>query len=287
MNVLVGTQFYAAGPDAARRQEQCAASLRALRHADVVNVQWRDDVFEMPGIETLPVLERDAAAVVGIAGRRKPIVSDLLDALADAATARGLRHFAFVNADIVVTQAAVDRIRGGQRQTCAFSRMDVDATGIEAGIVVWGVDAFAFDVDWWRLHRRRFRPYVLGEVCFDNVFTAIMMAHGDGIIENRAGEIRHERHTSQSGGAYSRFNYYLAALDSPYFSMWARYIAELDTLRGGGASPEAEAALVRRIFVQRRSPLGAIWHAGRSVRARWRYVRDRARLSASATGAPR
>src|SRR5262249_2889035 len=160
-------QFYAGGPDAARRQAQCAASLRALRDADLVNVQWRDEVFETPDIETLPVLDRDAASVVGIAGRRKPIVADLLDALARAAAARGLRYFTLVNGDIVVTQAAVDRVRGEGRQTYAFSRMDVDAAGADAGIVVWGIDAFAFDVDWWQAHRHRFRTYVLGEVCFD------------------------------------------------------------------------------------------------------------------------
>ena len=288
MNVLLGTQFYAAPDDAARRQANCAASLVALRDADLVNIQWRNDAYQQPGVETLAVLERDAAAVVGVAGRRKPIVTDLIDALAAEAVRRGLRYMALVNGDIVVTQAAVDRILGGAQETTAFSRMDVDAaSGREVQIVSWGLDAFAFDVAWWRAQRGRFRAYVLGEICFDNVFAAIMMTHGDGAIENRRGEIRHEQHPSQSGGAYSRYNSYLAALDSPYFTLWARYVAALDEMRREGASEAAEHAMLRRTFVWRPSATAAIWHAGRCARARWRYARDRSRFIATAGAAPR
>jgi hypothetical protein len=286
--VLVGTQFYTANADAARRQARCAASLLALRDVDVANVQWRDDVYEYPGIETLATLDRDAAAVAGAPGRRKPIVVDLCDALAAAAAARGRRYFALVNGDIIVTQAAIDRIAGSAYQTYAFSRRDLDPqSGRDADIVVFGIDGFAFDVDWWRAHRRRFRAYIFGEPCFDNVFAAIMMAHGRGTIENRRGEIRHERHPSQAGGAFARFNYYLAALDAPHFRMWAHYVAALQQMRERGASDADEQAMLERTFVWKPSRLAAIWHAGRSARAHWRYARDRARLIATASGAPR
>ena len=286
--VLVGTQFYAASADAARRQEHCARSLLALRGADVVNVQWRDEVYTHPAIETLAVLHRDAASVVGIAGRKKPIVADLCDALARAAATRGHRYFVLVNGDIVVTQAAVDRIAAGDRDTYAFSRRDVDAdSGREGEIMVLGIDAFAFDVAWWQAHRTRFRAYVLGEPCFDNVFAAIMMTHGNGAIENRMGDIRHQRHPSQAGGAFARFNYYLAALDAPYFRSWAHYVAALQAMRQRGASAADEQAMLERTFVWNASPLARLWHAGRCARARWRYARDRARFIATKGAAPR
>ncbi len=286
--ILIGTQFYAATGDAARRQAQCSASLRSLRDADLVNVQWRDEVFESAGIDTVPVLARDAASLVGIPGRRKPIVVDLLDALARVAAERGLSSFVLVNGDVVVTQALVDRIRRERHDTWAFSRMDVDAaSGRDAGIMIWGADAFAFDVAWWRVHRRRFRPYVLGEPCFDNVFAAIMLAHGDGMLANRDGEIRHERHASKWASVYSRFNFYLAALDARYFSVWARYAGALDALRRQGGSPEEEDALRRRAFVVHRSPVGALTDVARAVRARWRYTRDLKELNATAAAAPR
>ena len=289
MRVLLGTQFYDAKGDAARRQSNCAASLLALRDADLVNVQWRDGAYEHAGVETLAVLARDAASVVGIAGRHKPIVVDLFDALADAARRRGLRQFAFVNADILVAQAAIDRIGGSALETLAFSRADLDPTsGQVVRTELAGIDLFAFDVDWWRRQRQRFRPYVLAEWCYDNVFAAIMMAHGRGAIENRAGEIRHEQHPPQpASGAYARYNFFLAALDAPYFDLWAKYVHTLETMRKAGASEADERAMAARMFVLKRSPLSAAWHAGRCARARWRYARDRARFIATAGGALR
>jgi hypothetical protein len=165
--------------------------------------------------------------------------------------------------------------------------MDVDASGRELGITVSGIDGFAFDCGWWARHRRRFRAYVLGETCFDNVFASIMATHGNSVIENRAGEIRHERHPMQSGGPFSRYNYYLAALDSRYFSLWAHYVAQLERLRERGATEAEERVVMERMFVWRRAPLAAVWHAGRCVRARWRYARDRAKLTAPAVAALR
>jgi len=287
-NTLIGTQLYAAAGDAARRQANCVSSLLALRDVDVVNVQWREEPCAHPAIDTLAVLDRDAASVVGVAGRKKPIVADLCDALAHAAAARGCRYFVLVNGDIVVTQAAIDRIASGGRQTYAFSRRDVDPeSGDERGIMVFGIDAFAFDVAWWSANRHRFRAYVFGEPCFDNVFAAIMMTHGNGTIENRRGEIRHDLHPSQAGGAFARFNHYLAALDTPYFRLWARYIAALQPMRERGASEADEQAMLERMFVWSASPLAGVWHAGRWARARWRYGRDRARFIATAGAAPR
>jgi hypothetical protein len=273
LSVLLGTQFYDGPPDAMRRQAQSADALRRLTGVVPVNVQWRDERCERPGVETLPILARDGRMLTGIPGRRKPIAVDLLDALAGAAAERHLRHFALVNADIIVRQRAIDRIHGEGRETYAFSRMNVDVSGRELGLTLQGIDMWAFDVTWWARHRHRFRPYILGEFCFDVVFAAIMMTHGDGAISNRDRDICHEDHPAQAAGAHAEYNYYLAALDAPYFTLWVEYWRALKSAREAGASEADEYALMKRMFVRRRSLAAALWHAGRSLRARWRYQR--------------
>ena len=275
--VLLGTQFYRGPADAMRRQQQAAEALVALRDVAAVNLQWRpgagDDVCECPGVETLAVLTQEARRVSGLPGRCKPIVPEMLDALADAAAARGIRYFALFNGDIAVTERAIDRILSDGRQTYAFSRMNLDERGRTIGLTLQGIDMLAYDVEWWRANRARFRPYILGEPCFDVVFTAIMMCHGDGIICNRDGEIRHEDHANHPFGPHADYNHYLAALDAPYFSLWVKYWYALVRARERGASEAEEQALLRTSFVWRPTVAAALWHAGRCARARWRYRR--------------
>jgi len=286
--LLLGTHLFDARGDAAARQRRAAAANAALQRTDLVNVQGRSAPFEYPDIATLATLTRTARDATRVPGRPTPVGRDICDALARAARARGHRYFAMANGDAIVTQAAVDRVLAGGYETVAFSRRDVDADGRELGVLIHGIDMWAFDVAWWEAHRHRFRSYVIGGPCIDNVFAAIMMTHGRGFIENREGEIRHVVHPrAWAVGPYERYNYYLAALDSPYFTMWARYIAALEVMRRDGASAADEQAMARATFVRRWSPFGIVWHAGRSVRARWRYARDRARVSAPAAAAPR
>lgn len=288
MKVLLGAHLYDANAAAAKRQTDAARANAALAGVDFLNVQPARNPLQHEGIETLAVLERDARDLVGFHGRPTPIASDLCDALAGAARRRGLRYFALINGDIIVSSQAIDRIVREGRDGYVFSRIDVDDSGRDLELMLYGVDLWAFDVDWWDAHRHRFRPYVVGGPCFDNVYTAIMLAHGNGFIENRVGEIRHVAHErAWATGPYERYNFYLAALDAPYFSMWARYIGSLEALRRGVSSAEQEAAMQQRTFVRRQSPLASIWHAGRCARARWRYARDRARFTATAVAAPR
>ena len=109
-----------------------------------------------------------------------------------------------MNSDIIVSPAAVARVIAGEHQVYAFSRMDYDRAGRDTGLILTGCDAFAFDVAWWRANRHRFRPYILGEPCWDNVFTALLMCYGDGMLVNRDAAIRHEIHaTAWGAGAFS------------------------------------------------------------------------------------
>jgi hypothetical protein len=289
MSIVIGTQFYAGGPDAMRRQTNAAAALVALSDVHPVNVQWRVDPYDCRDIQTAPVLERDSLSIADCEPRR-PFLVDIFDALAAQAVARRCRRFLFVNSDIIVTQAAVDAIERLQTKTCALCRMDFDRhTGRDAGVLTSGIDGFAFDVEWWRAERTRFRPYILGSWFYDGVFTAIMMTFGDGRILNRAGEIRHEihEHTPTPTSPSMIYNGSLAALDAREFSLWARFHAHLEELRAGGASEAEEHALAEEDFVWRPSVGATIWHAGRCARARWRYARMRVALSETPDAGPR
>lgn len=272
--VLLGLSPYAATGDALQRQARALEALQRLERAEPVNVQWRGDAFEVDGIRTLAVLERSSRTVTGRPGPLKPPVSEMVDPLVADADARGLDCICLVNADIVVTQAAVDRILDDGCEGYAFSRLDVDGpSGQGLGIQVHGVDAFAVTCGWWRANRWRFRDYILGESTWDNVYTAILLAHGRAQIENREGLIRHERHDSAwQQSPFAEYTRLLAARDAPYFSLWCRYVDRLATLRAAGGSPDEERALAREVFRWEPGPLARAVQAGRSLKSVVRYA---------------
>jgi hypothetical protein len=270
--MVLGTQFYAGPADAMRRQDEAADALLRLRGVSLVNLQWVDEVYERPGFKTEPVLRQDSRSITRLPVRRKPIMPELFDALAAAAARGNVRYFGFLNADIIVSQAAVDLVSREGCDAYAFSRLDVaPGTGRPMSLVLNGLDLFVFDVAWWRRHRRRFRPYILAEWFYDCVFGALIACHGNGLILNRDGEIRHEAHPQPPPGGLAHYNGYLAALDAPYFSLWVQYRHRLDVLRERGASEAEERALQRETFVWPPSWPSRLLHVGRQVRARWRF----------------
>jgi hypothetical protein len=181
------------------------------------------------------------------------------------------------NADIIVTQAAITMIEESGKDTYAFSRLDVDReTGRDLEPTLSGVDAFAFEVGWWRANQHRFRPYIVGEACWDVVYAAIAMCHSDGMMAS-GGEIRHERHPMEWGQGAFDYNGYLAAIDNRYFSLWCAYYERLMEGRARGASVEEERALCERVFVWQPSAAAAVKQIGRTIKARIGYRRKRAR----------
>src|SRR5262249_21373693 len=107
VKVVLGSNFYDGDPGAMRRQQAAIDAVTSLSGAIPINLQWKDAVCERPAMETVAALEHDAQSVLGVPARRKPIMRELFDALAVAAEERGCRYFAFYNADIVISQAAV------------------------------------------------------------------------------------------------------------------------------------------------------------------------------------
>jgi hypothetical protein len=272
MSVLIGMNFYAARGDAAQRQDRAIAALRGLAGAQAVNLQWADDVFAVSGIATVAGLRRDSCGVARRAGRRKPIVSEMLDLLSAEADARGCRWMLLANGDIAITPEALALIEREAREGYAFTRTDVDErTGAPAGVMSFGVDAFAIDVGWWRRHRARFRAYILGEPVWDNVYTAVLLTHANAAFVIQPGLLVHPRHDSPwQGSVYAEYTRYLAALDRPYFSRWAEFHGELSRL-GSEPAQDVVSALARRVFDPRVVRRGRMLQRARVAKAWFRY----------------
>jgi hypothetical protein len=199
-------------------------------------------------IPSLARLTQDAPAVSGLPGPRKPIVREMIDVLVDEANRRGIRRVALVNGDILVTPAAVDRIASTDAPFIAMSRVDTGGGEPDASML-YGVDLVAVDTRFWRRARRLFRPYVLGEEIWDNVYASIGLCCG-GALFNRDRLLLHERHETRKGALpFARYVHLLGARDRAYFTRWCTYIARLEPLRARGAVVDEELALERSVFV--------------------------------------
>lgn len=276
--IVIGTSFYPASADSERRQVRARAALLELKDVIPINLQFVDEDFEPEGFRTLPVLRQDSRLLTGAAGIRKPVVSEMFDALADAARANGCRYFAYLNADIEIRPAALDVILSGDRDGYAFSRIDVDAaTGAELGVQIFGLDMFAVDAAWWTRESRRFRPYIAGEPCWDNVYAALICAHGNGDIVNEHPGIYHESHpTLWNEGPFAQHNGFLAALDAPDFSRWVHYATKLDAMLKAETPIDRRGLVTAELADARLSAVESAVHVARQLRARVTYAWTRA-----------
>jgi hypothetical protein len=279
MSILLGVNAFNARGEGGRRQAEAMDTWRALRDVHLANLQWADDVYELEGFTTYPVLTADSRTVTGHAGRRLPLVSECFDRLAALAREQGLRWFAYSNGDISITQAAVDLVLKGEHQGYAFCRMDYDPdTREDVEMVTAGIDVFAIDVEWWRKNSSRFRAYIGGETIWDNVYTAVLLAHADAVLLNRDPLVRHERHAPADwrNSPFARYLNYLAALDRPYFTLWATYYFHLTALRARGGTAQEEMQLQRDVFSHRPTVPERALQAARVLKhkVKW-YTRSR------------
>jgi hypothetical protein len=260
--VLPGTSLYPATGAAAGRQARAMERLRALSPLRPVNLQFADGaVCEMEGFETMRALRHDSTGITGMPGARKPLASELFTCLARLAVQRGARYFLFTNADITFTPEAFDRIRRGDHRAYVFTRTDVDpGSGRDVEPLIYGADVFAVDARWWLAHRSGFRPYIVGEGGWDNVYAAQLLCRAGGILLNRDPLVRHEIHEiAWRESPFSRHNGYLAALDRLHFTRWVTYVDRLTALRanaGGFAPLEAELRLQHAVFRDWKPSLG-------------------------------
>lgn len=283
--IVIGTRFYDARGDAGLRQQRAREALLRLEDAVCVNLQFVDERHEVAGIRTVPLLRRDSHTVTRAAGARKPIVSEMFDALAEIARETGSRYFVYLNADIEVTREAVGCVGDGERTGYAFCRVEVDpVTHRSLGIQPYGIDMFAIDVKWWSRERRRFRPYIAGEMCWDNVYAALICLYGNGDVVDNRELIFHRRHASgwADDHAFAQYNGFLAALDAPYFSRWVNYVERVKA--DGSHAARDHDRIVRETLARPIAPAEGAVHALRQLRARVQYfIRRRAARSTSAS----
>lgn len=247
--LLLGTSI-SGRADAAAREAVAQESLAALHDAGTaqcVNLTFVDAASPAGRCEVLPVLRLDAPSVSGTSGPRRPIVSEMLDALAAVAVSRGIDRIGLVNGDILVTRDAAQRALDSPLPALAFSRTDVGGGEPDKNLL-YGVDLFTFDVTFWRERRDKFRAYPLGDGVWDNVYAAVVICHG-GLLLNRERLILHERHPrSREGSAYARYVHLLAARDRSYFTLWCQFAERAQALRTAGGTRQEEEALQRDVF---------------------------------------
>jgi hypothetical protein len=283
--VLVGLNLYQGSAASMRRQELAVRALSKLPGVEILNVQFqRAPWATLPGIEMKTALTTSSITVAGPGGHAKPMTREFFDVLCRTAAERGHDYFAYINSDIVVLPAAMDEVVRLRRETYTVSRHDVDnldGDPASGTAVTSGLDMFVVSVDWWGRNCHRFRPYVVGDSCWDNVYAAVMMCHSNGVILNRDPLILHERHPVVWNDATptARYNGFVAALDARYLSIWCQYWERLKVMRDQGASATDERALQVDMFLWRPSAAEAAKQTVRSIRARLRYWRLRRELA--------
>ena len=253
-SLLFGTNIHPATGDAARRQIRAMAVLRDLSPMSPVNLQFADrgDLQEFDGFDTLFVLQQDSNRVSGRPGVRKPVVNELFTRLAEAAVERDARYFGFTNSDIVFTPAAIERVQQGDRPAYLFARTDFDpGTERDTRPLIYGTDVFVVETTWWLSHQQQFRPYIVGEGCWDNVYTAQLLCWAGGLLLNRE-PLVNTKLTQPYGETVRSAN--ITATWRPSIGcipQWAIFADQLESLRGpsGELAPaEAEIALQTEVF---------------------------------------
>jgi hypothetical protein len=178
----------------------------------------------------------------------------------------------YSNADIQILPKAWSLLQSlNDHEVMLVSRAECDG-GQPAEMMTYGVDTLFFRTAWWLAQRHRFRDYLIGEGCWDVVYTSLALRHGRGQLWNQEPLVLHERHApTWHDSPFAVYNWHLATLDNPAFSRWCDYHQALLEARQQGASAEEETRL-QILYFQRRLSCGAmLYHAGRCCRSKMRY----------------
>lgn len=229
--------------EANARQEVAMAHLTELAKRDgnliLLNVAEEDELTGREGWLEV-ALTRNARDVVDPSCRPIPIARDIFEAAAEAARARGIRTFGYVNSDIFVTEECLwfsRLMRQSGFDSLGFTRTDIDnPDGMEnpaqwKGLHFSGTDLFFWDLDWWDRFGPLFEPYVLGAYWWDCVYMGIMLLHGRlYYASQQRGALFHVLHDTISSGSSKQADFNLSIRngdDAPYFQIHSRYCDNL------------------------------------------------------------
>jgi len=268
--VVLGTHIYPATGAAAERMRGALDGWAALAGVHLVNLQFADDPNPVvhPSFETLAVLRQDSRRITGKDGPRKPTVRELLDRIVDVAEAIGAPYAGFSNADILVSPNAIARVAAGRHDAVIFSRMDVDPlTTAPTSEFFSGQDTLFIRPAVYRALRSRLRPYIVGEMPWDVIYTSVLLTHCRAELVNRGDDCRHVEHeTIWTTSPFAPYGWRLAHRDWTYFARWYRYYEGAKTLRAAGRPAREEDALRRAVF----GPLTMV-ERGKTAWRRLRY----------------
>jgi len=250
--MILGTHIYPATGAAADRMRRALDSWAALPGVRLINLQFAGDPAPAthPAFETLAVLRQDSRTVSGVDGPRKPIVRELLECLVERAAAAGAPYAGFSNADIIITPPAIEKVASGSHDAVIFSRMGLDpATGAPVGEYLSGQDTlFVTPAAFARL-RPRLRPYVVGEMPWDIVYTSIFLTHARTALVNRGNDCRHVDHDIVwLDSPFAPHAWRLTYMDWAYYARWFRYYYPALRLRAAGAPAADEDGLRDSVF---------------------------------------
>lgn len=253
MNAIVlGTHIYPAAGPARQRMVRALDRWAELDGVRLVNLQFAGDPSPAihPAFDTRAVLHEDSRTVSGVPGPRKPILRELLDRLVTIAEADGSAYAGFSNADILISPQAIARVRDGGRDAVIFSRMGIDAvTGTPAGEFLSGQDTLFIRPAVYRALRDRLRPYIVGEMPWDVIYTSVLLTHCDAELVNRGDECRHVDHDAiWVESPFAPYGWRLAHMDWTYFARWYRYYEGARALRSAGRPAGEEDALRDEVF---------------------------------------
>jgi hypothetical protein len=267
--IVLGTHIYPARGAAADRMQRALDGWSTLSGVRLVNLQFAGDPSPAthPAFETRAVLQHDSRTAAGVEGARKPIVREMLDRLVAAAEESGSAYAGYSNADILISQAAIDRVARGEHDAVVFSRMDVDAvSGAPMGEFFSGQDTLFVRPRTYRDVRPRLRDYIVGEMPWDVVYTSILLTHARAALVNRGDECRHVFHeTIWVDSPFAPHAWRLAHMDWTYFGRWYRYYEEAKRIRAAGR-PASEEDAVRDAVFGPLTPVERIKSAYRQVR---------------------
>jgi hypothetical protein len=250
--IVLGTHVYAAQGAAGDRMRRALDAWTDLPGVRLVNLQFADEPAPVthPSFETHAVLRQDSRAITQMAGPRKPTVREMLDRLVEIADATNCAYAGFSNADILVSPAAIARVVRGHRDAVIFSRMDLDAvTGKPRGEFFSGQDTLFIRPGVYRALRPRLRPYIIGEMPWDVVYTSVLLTHCNAELVNRGDDCRHVDHEAiWTNSPFAPYAWRLAHMDWTYFARWYRYYYGAKAIRAAGRPAGEEDALRDAVF---------------------------------------
>jgi hypothetical protein len=250
--MVLGTHIYPAQGAAEDRMRRALDGWADLPGVRLVNLQFADDPAPVThaSFETRAVLRQDSRAMTGMQGPRKPTVREMLDRLVETAEATHCAYAGFSNADILVSSAAIARVTRGQRDAVIFSRMDIDPlTGKPRGEFFSGQDTIFIRPAVYRALRPRLRPYIIGEMPWDVIYTSVLLTHCNAELVNRGDDCRHVDHEAiWTNSPFAQHAWRLAHMDWTYFARWYRYYYGAKAMRKEGRPAAEEDALRDAVF---------------------------------------